>query len=185
MKIKNLILLLAIAAIPFAGYCKISVKGYGASGLIAGVSSKGGGSASALGKKTFTYGDISLEPEDSLSFSLEDMEDSIDGYEVLSEYLPGGIEITWTGSRFKVPRAGKVKYSKKEGDFVTTNDDNPCGLTISITKKGKVSGSFKVYVAKSETKVKAYTAKFSGYLGSDGISVSIKKAGIYTAATLD
>ena len=58
---------------------------------------------------------------------------------------------------------------------------NPCGFKMSINKKsGKVSGSFKVYVQKSEKKVKSYTAKVSGYLGSD-LVVTIKKVGSFEA----
>ena len=92
--------------------------------------------------KAFTYGDITLEPEESITFALSDMTDEINGYEVLSEYLPDGIEVTWTGKKFKAPKAGKVKYSKKDEDFVATQDENPCGFKLSVSKKGKVSGSF-------------------------------------------
>lgn len=131
--------------------------------------------------KTLYIGDTVLEPEDSLTFTLEDEPEYIGGYEVLSEYLPGGIEVTWTGKKFKLPKAGKVKYSKKEGDFVTTRDDNPCGLKLSISKKsGKVKGSFKVYVVKSEKKLKSYSASVSGYLGGT-LLVKIKKHGTYGA----
>ena len=190
MKVRHLMLLLALVS--FVGYprladAKVNLAAYGISSYRIGSSvSLGSSSSSAsLGKKkAFSYGDIYLEPDDGLFFSLEEMVDEIDGYEVLSEYLPDGIEVTWTGRKFKVPKAGRVKYSKKEGDFVATSDDNPCGLTISISKKGKVTGSFKVYVAKSGTKVKSYTAKISGYLGGD-LSVSMKKAGVYTAASLE
>ena len=130
------------------------------------------------------FGDTVLEPEDSLFFSLEDMADEIKGYEVLSEYLPDGIEVVWTGKKFKAPKAGKVKYSKKEGDFIATKEENPCGFKISVSKKtGKVKGSFKVYVQKSEKKLKSYTAKFTGYLGND-LTVTVKKVGVYNA-TLD
>ena len=77
-----------------------------------------------------------------------------------------------------------LEFHQKEGDFITTSDDNPCGLKGSINKKsGKVSGSFKVYVQKSEKKVKSYSAKISGYLGSD-ITVTVKKAGTF-GATLE
>ena len=132
----------------------------------------------------FIYGDIELEPEDTVMFSLDDGPEDIDGYEVMGEYLPAGIEVMWTGKKFKCPKKGSVKYSKKEEDFYTTNDENPCGFSVSINKKtGRVSGSFKVYVMKSEKKVKSYTAKVSGYLG-DELSVTIKKAGVY-GATLD
>ena len=192
MKVRHLMLLLALVS--FAGYpkladAKVNLAAYGIGpyriGPAVSLGSSLSSSSVSLGKKkAFSYGDIYLEPDDGLFFSLEEMVDDINGYEVLSEYLPDGIEVTWTGRKFKVPKAGRVKYSKKEGDFVATSDDNPCGLTISISKKGKVSGSFKVYVAKSGTKVKSYTAKISGYLGGD-LSVSMKKAGVYTAASLE
>ena len=137
-------------------------------------------------KKTFMYGDIMLEPGDSLTFSMEEYPDEIGGYEVLGEYVPDGVEVEWTGKKFKAPKAGKVKYSKKEGDFVSTSDDNPAGLKISVSKKtGKVSGSFKVYVAKSEKKLKSYTAKISGTIGSESLTVTIKKAGFATSASLE
>ena len=135
--------------------------------------------------KTLYIGDITLEPEDSLTFTLEDMVEEINGLPVMEEYLPSGIDVEWTGKKFKTPKAGKVKYSKKEEGFVTTNDDNPCGFKVSINKKtGKVSGSFKVYVEKSEKKVKSYSAKIKGYLGSENITVTIKKVGTFSA-TLD
>ena len=172
-----------VAVVPFMGSGKSFLSGFNIASLLGG---KFGGvsSASSVGGKVFTYGDIALEPEDSLTFTVEDIPDEIGGYEVMGEYLPDGIEVTWTGKRFKVPSAGFVKYSKKEGDFIATKDENPCGFKISITKKGKVTGSFKVYVQKSEKTVKAYSAKFSGYLDGD-IAVSIKKAGVYTAASLN
>lgn len=132
----------------------------------------------------FVYGDIELQPEDTVMFSLDDGPEEIDGYEVMGEYLPSGIEVTWTGKKFKCPKKGSVKYSRKEEDFYTTNDENPCGFSVSVNKKtGRVSGSFKVYVQKSEKKVKSYTAKVSGYLG-DELTVTIKKAGTF-AASLD
>ena len=129
---------------------------------------------------TLNFGDIVLEPEDSLMFVCDELPDEIGGYEVMSEYLPSGVEVVWTGKKFKLPKAGKVKYSKKEGDFITTNDENPCGVKLSINKKtGKIKGSFKVYVMKSEKKVKSYTAKVTGYVGAEEIYVTIKKVGTF------
>ncbi len=158
MKLKNLALLLLTALIPFIGLGK----------------SKGG--------SILAIGDMTLEPEDSLTFSLEDFPDEVMGYEVLSEFLPEGVDIVWTGKKFKAPKAGRVKYSKKEEDFVSTSDENPCGLKISINKKtGRVSGSFKVYCAKSEKKLKSYTAKFGGYLGGE-LTVSVKGGGSFPAS---
>ena len=195
MKLNHSLLILVAVAVPFVGHSKsynpyayagYAYAGYAYTGYAYTGTKSSSSSVSASGKKTFSYGDVVLEPEDGLMFSVADIEDEIGGYPVLSEFLPEGIEVTWTGKKFKVPKAGRVKYSKKEGDFVATRDENPCGFTISISKKtGKVTGSFKVYVAVSEKKLKTYTAKFSGYLGGEELSLSIKKAGVYATATLD
>ena len=134
-------------------------------------------------KKTLVIGDQTLEPDTSLTFSMSDGPDEINGMEVLAEYLPDGIDVTWTGSKFKVPKAGKVKYSKKEEDFVSKKDENMCGFKISVNKKsGTVKGSFKVYVQKSDKKLKAYSASFRGTLGDGGITVSVRGAGSYDAS---
>ena len=154
MKTAKIAFILSLALLPIAGWAKL---------------------------KTLVVGDMVLEPEDSLTFTVGEMPDEIGGLPVFSEYLPDGIEVEWTGKKFKTPKAGSVKYSKKEGDFIATRDENPCGFKMSISKKsGKVSGSFKVYVQKSEKKVKSYTAKVSGYLGSD-LVVTIKKVGSFEA----
>lgn len=154
MKLMKLAVLALVAVVPLLGFSKSSLK-------------------------TLFVGDLTLEPDDSVMFSADDMPDDIDGYEVLSEFLPQGVEVVWTGKKFKTPKAGKVKYSKKEEGFVTTNDENPCGFKMSINKKtGKVSGSFKVYVAKSEKKLKSYSAKITGYLGGE-LSITIKKVGVF------
>lgn len=196
MKLNHSLLILVAVAVPFVGHSKsynpyayagYAYTGYAYAGYAyTGTKSSSSAAVSASGKKTFSYGDVILEPEDGLMFSVADIEDEIGGYPVLTEFLPEGIEVTWTGKKFKVPKAGRVKYSKKEGDFIATRDENPCGFTISISKKtGKVKGSFKVYVAVSEKKLKSYTATFSGYLGGEELSLSIKKAGVYATATLD
>ena len=135
--------------------------------------------------KTLVFGeDIVLEPESSLTFTLAgDLEDLPFPYEVLA-FSPDGVDVEWTGKKFKTPKAGKVKYIKSDEDFGDSKDsDNPCGLKISINKKtGKVSGSFKVYTAKTEKKLKTYTAKVSGYVGSESLTVTIKKIGAIAAS---
>lgn len=118
-----------------------------------------------------------------LTFSLvEDSLDEISGYEVLSEFLPDGVTLEWTGKKLKAPKAGKVKYSTKEEMFVDALDsENPSGLSVKCNKKtGKVSGSFKVYVAKSETKLAALKAKFSGKIGQN-MGVYVKGKRVATA----
>ena len=101
---------------------------------------------------------------------------------MLDSFLPDGVELEWTGKSLKAPKAGKVKYSKKDEDFIDKKDsDNPAGLKIKFNKKKKtVSGSFKIYVAKSEKKLKSYTAKFSGKVGVS-MQITVKKKVVATA----
>ena len=124
-----------------------------------------------------------LDEGDTLSFSLDDeFPETIDGYEVLSEFLPDGVALEWNGKKLKAPKAGKVKYSKKDEGFVDSKDsENPSGLKAKLNKKrGTISGSFKVYVAKSEKKLKSYSAKFSGKLGGT-IKITVKGKTVATA----
>lgn len=144
-------------------------------------------------KKVLAYGDTVLEPEDYITFTLDEFPDEIGGREVLTEYLPNGIDVEWTGKKFKPPKSASPKVKKVDGDWEIVvkekGEDNPCSLSVSYkAKKGTVSGSFKVYTvtynSKGKPKLKSYTAKYSGVLGQE-LSVSIKKAGIYTTATLE
>ena len=127
---------------------------------------------------------VILGEGESLTFSLsEEALDEIDGYEVLTEFLPDGVALEWTGKKLKAPKSGKVKYSKKEGGFVDTKDsENPGRLSVRYNKtSGKVSGTFKVYVAKTEKKLKTYSARFSGTLGEEmNVSVGGKQVGTAT-----
>ena len=127
---------------------------------------------------------VILGEGESLTFSLsEEALDEIDGYEVLTEFLPSGVALEWTGKKLKAPKSGRVKYSKKEGGFVDTKDsENPSGLSVRYNKtSGKVSGSFKIYVAKTEKKLKSYSARFSGTIGEEmNVSVRGKQVGTAT-----
>lgn len=124
-----------------------------------------------------------LDKGDTLTFSIDDeFPGLIDGYEVLSEFLPEGVTLEWTGKKLAAPKAGKVKYSKKDEGFVDSKDsENPSGLKAKLNKKkGTISGSFKVYVAKSEKKVKSYSAKYSGKIGGT-LTVTVKGKSVATA----
>ena len=143
-----------------------------------------------------TYGDgETLEAEDTLSFSVEGLPETIAGAEVLEEFLPDGIDVEWTGKKFKTPKSAspKVKKDKDTGDFDIVvsekGEDNPCSLKVSFkAKTGIVSGSFKVFTAKEDKKgkpkLKSYSAKFSGKLGEE-LKVTIKKVSGSFTATLD
>ena len=146
-------------------------------------SSEGGGYSGPSNEDPAGEQEQEQEQDWGYAFAFEDdFPDEIGGYEVLTEFLPDGVELEWTGKKLKAPKAGKVKYSKKEEDFVDTKDsDNPSGLTVKYSKKkGTVSGSFKVYVAKSEKKLKTYKAKFSGKLG-ESLKVYVKGKLVSTA----
>ena len=159
MKFKEFVVLAMVAALPFSVFSK-SAK------------------TLSLGEET------TLEPESGLTFSfVDDLDDLPFPYEVLP-FSPEGVEVEWTGKKFKTPKAGKVKYIKSDGDFGDAKDsDNPCGLKVSINKKtGRVSGSFKVYTAKTEKKLKTYTAKISGYVGAGTLTVTIGKIGSIAAS---
>ena len=124
-----------------------------------------------------------LEAGDTFVFSLEeDLPETINGLEVLTDFLPDGVELEWTGKKLKAPKAGKVKYSKSEEDFVDTKDsENPSGLSVKLNKKkGTVSGSFKIYLVKGETKLKSVKAKFSGKAGKS-MAIRVKNTVVATA----
>ena len=160
MKMKHCVLLMVVSMLPFISFSKSSLR-------------------------TLTFGeDIVLEPESELTFTLSaDVDELPFPYEVLS-FSPDGVGVEWTGKKFKTPKAGKVKYVKSDEDFDDVKDsENPCGLKVSINKKtGKVSGSFKIYTAKTEKKLKTYTAKISGYVGSETLTVTVKKIGTVSAS---
>ena len=160
MKMKHRVLLMVAIMLPFVGFSKSSLQ-------------------------TWTFSeDIVLEPESELTFTLAgDIDELPFPYEVLS-FSPDGVGVEWTGKKFKTPKAGKVKYVKSDEDFDDVKDsENPCGLKVSINKKtGKVSGSFKIYTAKTEKKLKTYTAKISGYVGSETLTVTVKKIGTVSAS---
>ena len=129
--------------------------------------------------------------EMSFSIDTDDFPDSVDGRDILTEYLPEGISVEFTGKKFKTPKAGKPKVKKEDGEYYITvsekGEDNPCGLKLKYKKKtGKVTGSFKVYASyenkKGKLKLKSYSAKINGFLNDeDGLTVKISKIGSFTA----
>ena len=112
-------------------------------------------------------------------FSLEG-EFELEDAEILSEYLPQGVALTIAGRTWKTPKAGRVKYDRKEEDFVATADENPSGLKLTCAlRAGTFKGSFKVYAAVSETRLKTYTATVTGAV-VDGVgygTATVKKVG--------
>ena len=131
-----------------------------------------------------------------LTFSMdtEEFPEYIGGAEVLTEYLPEGIEVEWTGKKLKTPKSGSPKIKKIDGEYEVVppsekGEDNPCGLKLKYKKKnGKVTGSFKVYAVaenkKGTLKLKKFSGKVSGYFEAEELTVTVKKVGTF-GATLE
>ena len=102
------------------------------------------------------------------------------GDDTYADYLPDGIEITTKKTKWVLPKAGKVVYSKKAGGIDESKlGENPSGLKLTFkSKDGTFKGTFKAYVDK-KGKPKATTVSVSGFV-VDGVGygiATIKKVG--------
>ena len=106
---------------------------------------------------------------------------------VLTDYLPDGVSVTQSGTRWNLPKAGKVAYVRgsKEVDKSKLLD-NPSGLKLTYkAKDGSFKGSFKVY-AEVNGRLKATTVNVTGVMvggkgygtatikGKGSVSVTVK-----------
>ena len=102
------------------------------------------------------------------------------GDDTYADYLPDGIEITTKKTKWVLPKAGKVVYSKKAGGIDESKlGENPSGLKLTFkSKDGTFSGSFKAYIDK-KGKPKGVTVSVSGVMidGKGYGMATIKKAG--------
>ena len=93
-------------------------------------------------------------------------------------YLPDGVPVTQKGTKWTLPKAGKVVYKNGAPDESKLGD-NPCGLKLTYkSKDGTFKGSFKVY-AEVKGKPKATTVNVTGFM-LNGIgygTATIKKVG--------
>ena len=86
---------------------------------------------------------------------------------VHTEYLPDGVPVTKKGTKWTLPKAGKITMKKNVIDDSKAGD-NPSGLKLTYkAKDGTFKGTFKVY-AEVNGKLKATTANVTGFL-LDGI----------------
>ncbi len=102
------------------------------------------------------------------------------GDDTYEEYLPDGIDVTVKGTKWVLPKAGKVVYNRKY-DWIDESKlgENPSGLKLTFkAKDGTFKGSFKAYVDKNG-RPKATTVTVTGFV-VDGIGygiATIKKVG--------
>ena len=100
------------------------------------------------------------------------------GEGVYEEYLPDGVEITLKGSKWILPKAGKVVLKGGAIDESKLGE-NPAGLRLAYrTKSGTFSGSFKVY-RDVEGRVKVTTVSVLGVMidGKGYGTATVKKVG--------
>lgn len=132
-----------------------------------------------------TFGDLFVGAVSSGSltgtktFVMDDFFEDIGGEDSFS---PNGTEIEMSGTRWKVPRADGVRFSKDDGWYVSDDRDygNPAGLKLAYAAKtGTFKGSFKVFAETDEGKSKRYMATVTGVV-VDGVgygTATIKKIG--------
>lgn len=98
--------------------------------------------------------------------------------EVLTEYLPNGVPVTKKGTKWTLPKVGRITMKKGVID-VSKAGENPSGLKLTYkAKDGTFKGSFKVY-AENKGRLKATTVNVTGFL-LNGIgfgTATIKKVG--------
>ena len=96
----------------------------------------------------------------------DELWDKIPG-DVHTEYLPDGVPVTQKGTKWTLPKAGKITMKKGKIDE-SKKGDNPSGLKLTYkSKDGSFKGSFKVY-AENKGKLKATTVNVTGFL-LDGV----------------
>jgi len=101
--------------------------------------------------------------------------DSNEFLEILGQnvlpYLPDGVNVTQSGTKWILPKAGKVVYKNGVVDEKKLGE-NPCGLKLIYkAKDGSFKGSFKGY-AEVKGKPKATTVNVTGFL-LDGIGYGV------------
>lgn len=114
------------------------------------------------------------------SFALEGGFD-IEDIEIDESLLPEDVEVTVSGSKWRVPKADRVKFIKDDAAYeVQTEYGNTAGLALSFNAKtGTFRGSFKVFGVTEAGKSKKYTAVVNGVvLDGEGFgTATVKKVG--------
>ena len=95
----------------------------------------------------------------------------------MTEYLPNGVPVSVKGSKWTLPKAGKLTLKKDELDDSKAGE-NPSGLKLTPKRDGTFSGSFKVYYIE-KNKLKSKTANVTGLVvnGTGRGTATINKVG--------
>ena len=128
-----------------------------------------GGDASVSGLASSQVGKPGTLPSDA-AFHVDrnaDLWGELPGV-VLTEQIPDGLPVTQTGTKWTVPKAGKVAYVKGTTEIDKEKaGQNPSALKLSYkAKDGSFKGSFKVYVD-TNGKLKATTVNVTGVMAGN------------------
>jgi len=87
---------------------------------------------------------------------------------VLTDMIPDGLPVTQIGTKWSIPKAGKVAYVKGTTEIdMEKAGQNPSSLKLSYkAKDGSFKGSFKVYVD-TNGKLKATTVNVTGVMAGN------------------
>lgn len=106
---------------------------------------------------------IDSMPQGTLTFTISPYPGSINGRNIVrTEFLPLGMTLKSTGSKFILPKAGTVAYKRGVLSVSKGGEANPSGLKLSYSAKaGTFKGSFNLY-ALDAGKLTKYPAKLTG-----------------------
>ena len=105
--------------------------------------------------------------------------DAVIGDAKYAAYLPDGVSVKQAGTKWAVPKAGKVQVGRDGAVDAAKLGENPSGLKLTYTAKtGTFKGSFKAY-ADANGKPKATTVTVTGVLvnGVGYGAATVKKVG--------
>lgn len=111
---------------------------------------RAGGNLPASSELELWYGDSATpDPWDEDDWLVEDA-------------FPWGMELTTSGGKLILPKAGRVSIERGTGEIVSTGE-NPSGMKLTYKPAtGQITGSFNVYAVTPAYKLKKYTLKVSG-----------------------
>ena len=79
-------------------------------------------------------------------------------------YMPNGVSVGQKGTKWTLPKAGKIVYNKNGVIDESKLGENPCGLKLTYkAKDGMFNGSFKVYT-EVKGKPKATMVNVTGFM---------------------
>lgn len=101
----------------------------------------------------------------------------IDGEDIEDGLSPDGTEIVVSSSRWTLPRADTVRFTRDDGYETTKDNGNPAGLKLSYTAKtGLFKGGYKLFsTTEAERSKKRSVAVYGAVLDGAGYGTAVLK----------